>query len=568
MLQRRHLCATSLAILAALAPLALGCGGAADAVRPDAITAGEAVGEAFQCTEQKLREDLSPFTVDWRDGDRASLEAAMQRGVAVVKMTCEGPKILKACMVVGDYAYAGVSLKTKLVEMNDAGSAAINLGVSVSPAFRAEMAQGRSLMLAYSLAGTESTTVTTVGPWQLKGRCQGATHFVFGAQVGAFAMQSAEKGSASTAMDLLLASGSAQSSASKKTRTTDGDPKACEGATYKDKEKKAGCAALMRVDLMFIDPDAKPSTSEPDPKQDPVVRATGCPSGFVWGGAACEPAAKAKAKLCARGDAADCEAQCGRGSVDSCDRWAETLLDAVLYPKEDYETWQDGVVARGEAVDAWAPHIAKMSSTCAEGMPHACALMAYHWSNKGDTAKTLAAFGQACANGDSGSCYELGDVEPRPDAVLEADKAQRLPYLQIGCNRGMAIACGMWADLFVDDWTYDQLAFDPAVASMAARACYGGKTNYCAMAAAFKVTTEARCVDLMTSSSVKVLAEERARATKSCKDAVRTGVAQSDQEASLLLTAACDAGNKKMCEYMDANGLRIDVDKLAEQGAN
>ena len=547
-------------ILVLCALLSSACANSAETLRPKTITAGDAIGDVFECTEEKLRDDLSPFTVDWPDSDRAALESSMRRGVAVVKMSCEGPKVLKACMVLGDYAYTGVSRKTKLVQMKDQGSVAVNLGAAVSPVFKSALEQGRSLMLAYTIAGAETTTVTSVGPWQLKGRCDGATHFVFETQVGAFAMETAEAGSSSTAADLFVGNASAESSSEKSTRTTDGDPGSCETSSSKDIEKLEGCGALMRVDLMFIDLNAQPPTEPPDPRLDPVVRATSCPEGYAWEGGVCVAEAQAQATLCAKGDVVDCQAQCKLGSEESCDRWAEGLVSEAETAEMAHDEWQDSVVARGEVIDTWAPHVEILQAACENGMPHACAVMGYHHSNKMDETRAMKGFADACINGDSGSCYILSDVEPRPDALLEEGKAVRLPYLETACNKGMAIACGMWSELFLDDWnSYDELEFDPRVGSMAARACYGGKVNYCVTAAAFHASEQTRCVELLEPSA------GGDQAKKSCQDKLSAGLTGSDVETSMLLSIACDNGRKFACEFMDSHGLRLDFDKLAEE---
>ena len=87
----------------------------------------------------------------------------MSRGVAVVRYSCEGAEVLKGCSVRGDYGYVGISKKTSVIEMNDKGSVSANLGPAHIPAsFEAEMAQGKSLNLAYMIVGEQSTTVQTV----------------------------------------------------------------------------------------------------------------------------------------------------------------------------------------------------------------------------------------------------------------------------------------------------------------------------------------------------------------------------------------------------------------------
>lgn len=231
----------------------MGCAGGA--ARPDEINAAEAIGEGQDCTPESAKKDHDHFIVGWTEGSRTSLETAMGRGVAVVNYSCDGVKILNACKVDGGYNYAGVSRKTKLVEMADSGSMSAQLGggANIPAELRAEIAQGRQLNLAYVLVGTWSTDTYEVTRDQLVGRCDGATHFLFEAQLGAFVLESGERGKAAAAATILGYGGaSADQSSERRARTTDGDPNACDNAGSGDTEPISGCRALMRANLMAI----------------------------------------------------------------------------------------------------------------------------------------------------------------------------------------------------------------------------------------------------------------------------------------------------------------------------
>lgn len=179
----------------------------------------------------------------------------MQRGVAVLSYSCDGPKILKGCSVEGDYSYAPVSAKTQLIEMRDQGELMANFGgVPQFPAeVYAQMQQGRSLKLAYTLIGTRTADIAEVSPEQLVGRCDGATHFVFETQLGAFVLDTAEAGSAESAVDMLEYGSAKGSTASDRSAlATDGNTEACAEASEYDDEAVAGCKALLRASLMAI----------------------------------------------------------------------------------------------------------------------------------------------------------------------------------------------------------------------------------------------------------------------------------------------------------------------------
>ena len=53
--------------------------------------------EASRCEEDGVPGDHSPLVVHWPDTQRAALESAMTRGVAVIKYTCEGVEVLPGC---------------------------------------------------------------------------------------------------------------------------------------------------------------------------------------------------------------------------------------------------------------------------------------------------------------------------------------------------------------------------------------------------------------------------------------------------------------------------------------
>lgn len=232
----------------------LGC--AATATRPDEIKASSAIGEDFKCSPETAGGDHDHFIVGWSDDSRAALETVMNRGIAVVKYDCSGVQVLKACSVDGGYGYQAISKKTKLIEMKDSGAIQANLGgnVQLPSKFKAELSQGRQLNLAYVLVGTQSADVTNVTKANLSGRCDGATHFVFEAQLGAFILATGEQGHAYAAADLLgYGSASAELDSEKSARTTDGDVVACDDAGEGDQASVAGCKALLRTTLLKVD---------------------------------------------------------------------------------------------------------------------------------------------------------------------------------------------------------------------------------------------------------------------------------------------------------------------------
>ena len=167
--------------------VACAAGGPGAAMRPNDPTAGDALGESCSAVAPYGQ----PLVVDWKPHERANLEEAMASGVAVVAYDCNSLRLLGDCHVEGSYGTLGVSRKEEVVELESADEIKANLptfGVKLAADFRAEIQRGSAINLAMILIGKRRTTVSSAGRGQLRGTCDGATHFVRGAFMGAFAM--------------------------------------------------------------------------------------------------------------------------------------------------------------------------------------------------------------------------------------------------------------------------------------------------------------------------------------------------------------------------------------------
>ena len=542
----------SLLLIAIMSLCTASCAAGAETLRPGQITAGDAIGETFECTEEKLKGDLSPFTADWGDSQRASLEMAMKRGVAVVQMTCEGPKVLKACMVVGDYAYSGVSLKTKLVQMKDAGSASINLGGLASASLKSAFSQGRWLNLAYMIAGAETTTVSSVSPVLLKGRCKGATHFVYEAQVGAFSMETTEQGESKTAADFLIGDAKAEAESSKSTRTTDGDPDSCKDARENGVEKTEGCSALMRVDLMAIDAAPAESTGAA-PADLNAPRAVECPAGFTWDGDSCQGAAAVPYKVCEALDAKGCLEQCKLGSDESCNRFAATIVNDFKEVSEKfgagkyYTTYTEKRAALAKSIPQ---HLEMLETACKAEMPSACTVLGYHHAlNTFNGSNAANYFGQGCILGDGYSCAKIGieTLSIMEEGAIKATPEEIRAPLLVACQRGVAIGCAAWMEEANSGMFDAEQTTHPGIEDKAARACYGGFSDYCPIAAGLYMEDESTCAEYVLwgkfSSGVEVIPEWAMDFCTLYTPLVEDNI----DTARRLLSVGCDNGGEDSC---------------------
>ena len=540
------------------APFLIGCGGT-NPVQPKDMTAGMAAGEA--CDPTTLADEAMTFVVDWQDGQRAAIDSAMRKGVAVVKYSCDGVKVLTSCRVRGDYQYAGTSTRRKVINMKDAVQAQAQFGGRmVGAAFQGEFAQNRSLDMAYLTVGAESTTVTQANTAMLTGRCKGATHFVYEAQVGAFAVSTNSAGSASAFVEVFgQGSGGGSTSAGKGAVTRDGDIKACESASKRDVESVDGCAAAVRLSLIPIDkvaagaaPPAYLAAGVPD------VRA--CPAGFDMIDDACvakaivaaAPAMQAKA-LCEKGNYMQCFERCAGGEAGSCGRLGLTYLDK-FYLKHKTSTFD------GAHFDANAAQVKDaLGSACQTGEPNACMAAGAALGGFDDSGEewwktpAAAAFYSAsqallvegCLGGEGVSCSQMLAIINVPKELQSMTIAQMVPVLKVGCSKS-AYACldlgGLYSHNTGTTWwaeAQDAVKVDVAIARRAfTRACDGGLADGC-WALGLMHIPEDDAVDLARELDVD-------RGTLSTMGAFAVmGKGQHDMaKGKALLKRACDLGEK------------------------
>lgn len=483
-------------------PLLAGCGGT-NPVQPKDMTAGMAAGEG--CDATALADEAMTFVVDWKDGQRAAIESAMQKGVAVVKYSCEGVKVLSTCRVRGDYQYAGSSIRRKVINMKDAVQAQAQFGGRhVGASFQGQFAQNRSIDMAYLTVGAESTTVSEANTAMLTGRCAGGTHFVYEAQVGAFAVATTSKGSASAFVEVFgQGSGGGSTAAGKDAVTNDGDLKACDSAKKRDTESVDGCSAAVRLSLIPIDQVAAGAAPVAFAKAGvPDLRT--CPAGFDMIDDACvekavvakAPAMQAKA-LCAKNNYMQCFERCVGGEAGSCGRLGLIFLEGDMLKRGD--STFDAAHFKANAARLKGP----LASGCTDGEANACvaagrasATVGYVGQDAKESWKTpgAAAFQrevqaldvEGCLGGEGVACEQMIASINLPSELQSMTIAQMLPVLKVGCAKS-AYACLTVGGLYTHNdgtkfWSeaMDAVQKDAAVARTAfTRACDGGLADGC-----------------------------------------------------------------------------------------
>ncbi len=464
-----------------------GPGSAADAL-------GVSGGPGADCTPGQIPPESTPLVVDWEDAARADLESAMQRGIAVVRYDCEGIKVLKGCHIEGGYRYLGVSKKTRVVQMDDKATIAANF----SPGFRfvgeveAELNAGRSLNLATIMVGQKSTDVSAASRALLQGRCDGATHFVFDATLGAFAMETGSKGEVKAAAEILNRGASAGVSADKKVEARDGDPAACDVVAGPHEAPVGGCQAVLRLTLFALSAEGEAAPTKPSATlamfsaRESARDGRTCPAGFVFTEGACVRPAAAQTFLCEVGDKAQCKAQCDKAHVGSCGRYAELLLAG----------WDTARAAGGAATQAAFEEMfmarEAVDAACVGGdEPAACTLssMAEMLANQaqkgaGDIKKARDRMVRGCQGGNLSACAMLvwAKTGQYQDMGLSPSDVPTEATLKAGCAKGHAGVCALVVDI---------LGMLPGAAgadelfNAALMACQGGQGLSCAHLAAF-----------------------------------------------------------------------------------
>jgi hypothetical protein len=437
-----------------LALAACGPGTAAKAVRPADPKAADALGKNGSC--KGLADEPQLLTLDWDDTLRIDLEQAMKKGVVAVKYDCDGFKVLRDCDVSGSYEYAGFSPAKTVAKISDEDQLQANLPIGAAK-ISTEIKRGATIDIVYMAVGQQSTTVHDVPAAKLSGKCDGATHTVRFANVGAFAVTTGTKGEVNAAVAVLSRGGSAESSSTRSFERVNGELAACEKASDSATEPTSKCKALLELLLSPVGKSVAPTALElpADPKASDKDRALTadplterCPSGFASEKSGiCAKKEASAATLCAASDFDDCKAQCDKGNPMSCYNAGANRTSKKLNSAPD------------GSKDA-APYFDK---ACQGGVPTGCghlgllAVLGLGVAKDHDKGDALLARG--CTGGDPWSCrfqatqYEFGKNGYRRDQALTFQLEKRACALgdQHGCVRAaVALTEGTGVDKDLD----------------------------------------------------------------------------------------------------------------------
>ncbi len=499
--------------------LASGCapGAAAQAIRPADRTAANALGEpgstGGECKE--VGKEGKPLVVDWKPEARGDLEVAMQGGVAVVKYDCSTLKLLENCHVDGTYGFKGIVLKQQVVRLNDADEVKINLplsGAALAANLEGAAGRGSSLDLATALVGNRVSTRSTVTRADLSGMCDGATHFVRGANIGAFVLEQGSKAEVKSAIQIFKIGAGGKSESSKLARQQDGDLESCQASTSEGDKPPSRCGALVRLSLVAItDAPAGATAKAASPAGGVKDDDDGCRAGLHLVDGKCTKASATTKHVCKAGDLEDCKAQCALDEGWSCSRFGGALIAS------------DGPGAA-----------TAFKKSCDLGHAGGCSNYGLLLSKGTGVAKSdsdaATYFAKACSGGDPTGCFNLGSMNYEGRGVAK-DLAKASGLYKQACDAGSAAGC---VNLGA---SYDEGLGVPKDAAKAVslykRACEGDKAEGCTnLGVAYSTGAGA--------------AEDQAAATR-------------------YYTRGCNLGSAKSCGYL---GKRTRDGKGADKDAN
>ena len=387
-------------------------------VEPDKPAVGEAMGE-LSCAEGQERAE--PLIVDWSSDDRTDLEVAMRDGIVVASYDCNSFRVLENCHADGGYSFAGVGRKQDVVQI--VGQDELHANFPIGKAnFAAALDRGSTIDVALVTVGKHRTSAWQVARPDLHGDCEGASHFISSALVGAFAVGTGTRGHVSSVAEVFEVGDIGGSSTStQQSLNRDGDLAACEAANPNDPSPPPQCQAILRVELVAL-AEVK---VEPPQNGGPQGAALGavCPEGFVFDGSKCGKPSNVKGYRCDPEDPLECAAQCELGNGESCHNLA-FLVDRGK---------AGGPADRDKST-------ALFLKACDAGNGLSCSMVAYRFDWKQESEKVTGLLQKACDLDDKMSCRVLGRALVRGDQ-LGKDSGRGEQLLERACNMAEMFGC-------------------------------------------------------------------------------------------------------------------------------
>jgi uncharacterized protein len=441
------------------------------------------------CTEP-VYADL--MAVDWKPEMRGDFEAAMKEGLAVVSYDCKSLKLARSCSLEGTYGYLGTTRREKKIEMNTKDEVAANLpvgGLSWLSDLGAKFGRGTSLAMRLVTVGKQSAGKKVAVKSDLKGGCDGATHYVRAVTVGAFVVASGSQAELAANVKIMGKGASAGSTSATKINSEDGDVEACQKSTSDDKKAPDQCGALVRIEL---EPIGKGDTAAPPPAPELVVAA--CPAGFARSddGTCRKPNVPHQ---CKPGNADECLKQCEAGNAGSCATIAAMYRNGAGATKDMAKAATYGQKACDKDVSSGCRMVAAaklegkdvkaaielLDKACKADGGAACVDLGVAQLGSKDgkvSGNAQYSFRRACyGGGEYEGCAWLGTLYAEGKGGMSASPKLAVAFYEKGCKEGSGRACEGLGDLLKAGKGVTKDA--KRAAELFAKACTAGQQTAC-----------------------------------------------------------------------------------------
>lgn len=496
------------------------CGGGLSPISPTPV---RPVADAVDGARMTSSE---PLVVGFRAEDRVNLEVAMRQGIAIVAMRGGAIELLRNCHGAGDYGYVSVVPKEHAVRIADEQELRINvpnLVPALGASLKADLERGATVDVAMVITGMMRTTRAEVAVKELAGACEGATHYVRGATVGAFSLATQARAKAGGEARILGAGAGGATSTERSERAREGDLDLCRSSSADSPGTDSRCKALLRLELAPVGSAASD-----------VARAVSCPGGLVYLDGKCTRFPAPEDLPCMKGNVQACTAHCDKFDASACGVLAQMHVDG------------DGV-ARNEGK---AQTLAERG--CRAKGAEACAVLAHLTQTRSPPVAASAAL-DACKLGIMSACTIAGRAFENGEGVTKAVGIAIASY-QRGCDGGFALACwelGRFREKKVGPAHYEPstLPIDATIVRHALdRGCGGGVAP--------------ACRELSSRMTEKPLREQWARRGCDLGDGLSCLLAEKElargsSERLKFLSRACELGPVEPSEYNRGNTASI-----------
>lgn len=440
----------------------LSCGGAVgEALRPEDHTALGATGAKAPTTCTGVPKLAKPLIVDLDPDARVDLEASMKKGVTVVAYDCVSFRVLSACKVPeARYEYAGVAIKEQVIQMNSLDDLHVNLPIS-SGKLGAEMKSGRSVDIALVRIGMTSTPLAQITRTEMTGACEGATHFVQNATLGAFSLATGSVGKAAVMAEMFQVGGGAASESERKAMNKDGSLDDCRHSDPDGMAPPPQCRSPLQVELfpILVDAPAGAGKGKKDEKSKSVEAAENpCPEGYSFADDKCT-LGTAQAHLCDPKNEVECKEQCGKGNAESCLNLGRLKKGTAGAAMPFYKKACDGgafdgcgALAMEMSPDDESPNVATEARAalkvahqgCEGGSGYTCDIEGDYLMDASykirDVPAAMKAYSRGCSLGFGTSCWSLAKIHFVAKDVPR-DAAKGVELLNKACQAGNADEC-------------------------------------------------------------------------------------------------------------------------------